>query len=170
MVMDKNQSAGTAANNFEVGAGVQLISHTLHAGQRIEWAFKNIPISGAFQIGLLFAADNQWPQHGEVDILEQDGGGSFQSTVIWGDSSGNRQQVQFKVPPVDGNAHTMACAWTATDLIFYLDGVEYASTAVPPAPFGAVGLNFCLQTQQEYVFNTPGTSDEIVDWVRLVKL
>ena len=40
----------------------------------------------------------------------------------------------------------------------------------PAPPFGSAELNFCLQTRQEYVFNTPGTSDEIVDWVRLVKL
>ena len=167
--MDVDTTDGTAVNNYEVGSGVQLFSHTLHPGQRIEFAFKNVPIPGAFQIGLLFAADNKWPDHGEVDILEQDNGGKFKSTV-----HSSEGQIQHEAPAVSGAAHMMALAWTTDGrLRFYLDHLTkpYWDTPTPPAPFGAVGLNFCLQTQQEFVFNDPGkTSDEIVDWVRVVKL
>ena len=44
--MSQDFTNGTSVNNFEVGAGVQLISHTLHAGQRVEFAFKNLPMPG----------------------------------------------------------------------------------------------------------------------------
>jgi hypothetical protein len=73
---------------------------------------------------------------------------------------------------VSGAAHLMALAWTLDGhLLFFLDGAQYWDFPTPPSPFGDVGLNFCLQTQQEFVFNSPGqTSDEIVDWVRVVKL
>jgi hypothetical protein len=170
--MDVDTVDGTAVNNYEVGAGVQLVSHTLQPGELVEFSFENKPIPGAYQIGLLFAADNVWPGHGEIDILEQDDGGNFQSTVIWGSSPSSRQQTQHPVPTVGPGAHTMALAWTTDGhLVFYLDGNVYWNFPTPAAPFGAAGLNFCLQTQQESVFNTPGqTSDEIVDWVRLVKL
>jgi hypothetical protein len=167
--MSQDTVNGTAVNNYEVGAGVQLISHTLQPGQRVEFSFKNVPIPGAFQIGLLFAADNVWPSHGEIDILEQDDGGNFMSTVI--SNAGNPQNA---APAVSGAAHMMALAWTTDGhLRFYLDNLTtpYWDFPTPPAPFGAVGLNFCLQTQQEFVFSAPGlTSDEIVDWVRVVKL
>jgi len=167
--MNQNPSLGTPVNNNEVGAGVQLISHTMQPGQRIEFAFKNVPMNGAYQIGLLFAADNVWPGHGEIDILEQDDGGAFKSTVI--SNAGNPQKA---VPTTNASAHMMALAWTTDGhLRFYLDNLTtpYWDFPTPPAPFGAAGLNFCLQTQQESIFNSPGlTSDEIVDWVRLVKL
>jgi hypothetical protein len=171
LVMDQDTVNGTAVNNFEVGAGVQLFSHTLQPGERVEYVQKNVPMNGSFQIGLLFAADNKWPGHGEIDISEQDNLGAFRSTVIWGDANGNKQQQQSPTISPDGTAHLWSLAWTAADLIFALDGNVYWTFPTPPAPFGSVGLNFCLQTQQEAVFNSPGqTSDEIVDWVRIVKL
>lgn len=172
--MDQDTTLGIAVNNFEVGAGVQLVSHTLWAGQRLEWVGASKSIAGAFKIGLLFppGPNGKWPSNGEVDIWEQDGTDAYRSTVIWADANGGKQQVQSDPINSNDNPHKWAVEWTVTgEFIFYLDGAEYWSTSVPALPFGAVGLNACFQTQQEFVFNNPGqVGDELIDWVRIVKL
>lgn len=85
----------------------------------------------------------EWPQCGEVDMLEYFGNGiwtpALASTVITHDEQdGKYSRQQQGIPVLDSNWHVYRMGWTTAGFDFYQDGTHYftcAAASMPNWPF-----------------------------------
>ena len=123
---------------------------------------------------LLWPESEDWPEDGEIDIMELPKGDRTKAhfTVHWGDD--NKQDVAS----VTGDFtqwHTFAVEWTPDHIIGYMDGVEFYRNedkdANPPGP-----MHFVLQQDigpygNDWIpapdASTPATVTFETDWVRI---
>lgn len=138
-------------------------------------------------LGTGFPKDSAWPGCGEIDVMEMKGGGagrddSIQGTLHWGDESGDHASTTaFRTLP-DGayyceDFHVFEVEWSPSEMVWKVDGVEYARKDISPAdmdefrkPFFfimnvAVGGRFSGYPDENSVF--PQKME--IDWVRYYK-
>jgi beta-glucanase (GH16 family) len=124
-----------------------------------------------------------WPECGEIDVMENNGGyaTNVQGTIHYGGS-----QTQTYTLPGDSvtNFHTYLLEWTTNAILWYVDGVrfqtrtDWSSSAGPyPAPFNqpfflimnlAIGGNYLGNPSQATInANTVFPAAMQVDYVRI---
>ena len=123
---------------------------------------------------LLWPESEDWPEDGEIDIMELPKGDRTKAhfTVHWGDDN---KQDAASVTGDFTQWHTFAVEWTPDHIIGYLDGVEFYRTedkdANPPGP-----MHFAMQQDigpygDDWIpardATTPPTCTFEVDWVRI---
>ena len=130
--------------------------------------------NGYGPVMLLWPESEEWPEDGEIDIMEIPKGerqrASF--TVHWGEDN---QQDGKSVEADFTQWHTFAVEWTPEHIIGYLDGKEFYrnedSDANPPGPMhlalqqdiGPYGTNWIPAPDS----TTPAECTFEVDWVRI---
>jgi beta-glucanase (GH16 family) len=130
--------------------------------------------NGYGPVMLLWPESEDWPEDGEIDIMEIPKGDRAKAhfTVHWGDDN---QQDAESVTGDFTQWHNFAVEWTPDHIIGYLDGVEFYrnedGAANPPGP-----MHFAMQQDIGPYGNdwipAPGSStpSEVtfeVDWVRI---
>jgi beta-glucanase (GH16 family) len=126
---------------------------------------------------LLWPDSEQWPMDGEIDFAE-DGGGdrsATTATVIWGEDSASREQIQRKVTADFSSWHTIGVEWTPGQLVYTLDGKPWATVKTQSVPYKP--MNLALQTEagscNEWITcidsTTPATTTLEVDWVAVYR-
>ena len=123
---------------------------------------------------LLWPDAEDWPEGGEIDIMEIPKGDRTKAhfTVHWGE---NNKQDAASVTGDFTQWHTFAVEWTPDHIIGYLDGVEFYRNedkdANPPGP-----MHFAMQQDigpygNDWIpapdSSTPSEVTFEVDWVRI---
>jgi len=126
---------------------------------------------------LLWPASKQWPMDGEIDFAEDGGGDRSASTatVIWGQDSASREQIQRRVTADFSSWHTVGVEWTPGQLVYTLDGTPWATVQTQNAP--SKPMDLALQTEagscNEWITcldsTTPATTVLEVDWVAVYR-
>jgi beta-glucanase (GH16 family) len=130
--------------------------------------------NGYGPVMLLWPASGEWPEAGEIDIMEIPKGDRKKAsfTVHWGeDNTQDGKSVQSDFT----QWHNFAVEWTPDHIVGYLDGVEFYRNedpdANPPGP-----MEFVLQQDigpygEDWIpapdASTPETCTFEVDWVRI---
>jgi hypothetical protein len=126
---------------------------------------------------LLWPESEQWPMDGEIDFAE-DGGGdrsATTATVIWGQDSASREQIQRKVTADFSSWHTVGVEWTPGQLVYTLDDTPWATVQTQNVP--SKPMDLALQTEagscNEWITcldsTTPATTTLEVDWVAVYR-
>ncbi len=130
--------------------------------------------NGYGPVMLLWPDSEEWPEDGEIDMMEIPKGDRTKAhfTVHWGDDN---KQDAASVTGDFTQWHTFAVEWTPDHIIGYLDGVEFYRNedkdANPPGPMhfvlqqdiGPYGTNWIPAPDA----NTPDEVTFEVDWVRI---
>ena len=130
--------------------------------------------NGYGPVVLLWPESGEWPEDGEIDIMEIPKGDRTRAsfTVHWGeDNTQDGKSVESDFT----QWHNFAVEWTPDHIVGYLDGVEFYRTedpdANPPGP-----MHFVLQQDigpygDDWIpapdASTPSTCTFEVDWVRI---
>jgi beta-glucanase (GH16 family) len=130
--------------------------------------------NGYGPVMLLWPDSENWPDDGEIDIMEIPKGDRTKAsfTVHWG---GNNKQDGTSVQGDFTQWHTFAVEWTSDHIVGYVDGQEVyrtdKSAANPPGP-----MHFAMQQDigpygDDWIpapnASTPATCTFEVDWVRI---
>jgi hypothetical protein len=122
---------------------------------------------------LLWPDTNVWPDDGEIDFAEDDGGvrDGFSATVHYV-SGGSHQTIQRQLKGDFSVWHTVGVEWSPSGLVYTLDGKAWATVSTTHTP--SVAMNLVIQTEaattcSEFMTcvdaSTPSTVAVEVDWV-----
>ena len=128
-----------------------------------------------------------WPACGETDIVELIGGGEgfddkAYGTAHWADASGNHAQYGGSYQLATGifadTFHVFTVQWTATDIRWYVDGVQYQIIDIKPSALSEFHQEFFLILNLAVGGNWPGYPDATtvfpqqmkVDYIRVYQL
>ncbi|TAK68834.1 MAG: glycosyl hydrolase family protein [Actinomycetota bacterium] len=117
-------------------------------------------------VALLWPLSERWPQDGEINFGEDDGGNrsAYSAFLHWGDVD---TKIQRNMSGVDMTQwHTVGVEWTAGRIDYLLDGQVWTTIDGPNVPTKPMWL--ALQTEaQRYPSTTTALADLEVDWVRV---
>jgi beta-glucanase (GH16 family) len=183
LVIRATRTVSSGQTNY-MSARLKTLGHFAQAGGSWEARIKIDSQRGLWPAWWMLGQDCRsvgWPQCGEVDIVEDYGFSTVESSVhTVKDSLTHTTHDYSNVVSIDKRFHVFRLDWTPVSLTFFKDGVKYAEVAQSQIARNSQGFRFDRGTPMFMLFNlavggnigNPSLSthfpvDLVIDYVRV---